>query len=511
MVSKVKTMGPSKRPPLAYVAVLSLGACMIPFLSQIDLNSTRTPAFRRSLAFKDANYYSTLQSGVDPSIERHARESADTGNDICSEVFVYLPGPFAFHGHGSQLNNYILALMTATYMGMPMVLREPPLDKQIYAGGSQFGCPVDTFEESRTEAGQTSWDVKPGFPSGLSRLIEHPTWLSHGCSISCVEDYDYEELTSTIARTQLKGELPSITCQNPDGKTVKAHLSGNFGTRLYYRSIDKEFTQRPSPQARKWALQLGASPEEAEIFTNIRSPREIWDFATALMNKSGILRYQPWIARDVEMFIKSFDIPFDHGYDTIHVRRGDKLEMESRGEVVNYWKSQGYSDESEFPTDYIPFAHYLSQYDKNECADKGVKSIDRHVYVATDDPIVVKEEIAKLTNSEGGNIALVNGCHSLTFYFNPTDDSNFHIDEGGDNDSCFSRYHRNIASMADFMIIAKSSTFIGEYNSNWGRLLRTVRTVMNDVDTKINGADRYTKTLDTRVAWGSTNPRNPGI
>ena len=69
----------------------------------------------------------------------------------------------------------------------------------------------------------------------------------------------------------------------------------------------------------------------------------------------------------------------------------------------------------------------------------------------------------------------------------------------------------------------QSGTVSGEFNSNWGRLLRTMRVRLDspfiqddfwnkDVEKKIVGEvrPRYTKTLDMRIAWGPTTPRLPG-
>jgi hypothetical protein len=89
------------------------------------------------------------------------------------------------------------------------------------------------------------------------------------------------------------------------------------------------------------------------------------------------------------------------------------------------------------------------------------------VYVATDDPVVVKEEIANLPNRIDDRTVLWNDCHELSFYFNPTDESAFHLNGDGETgfsdgteDTCFNRYHRNIASIADMVILAKSRTFV---------------------------------------------------
>lgn len=42
-------------------------------------------------------------------------------------------------------------------------------------------------------------------------------------------------------------------------------------------------------------------------------------------------------------------------------------------------------------------------------------------------------------------------------------------------------YDRNIHSIADLMILTKSNTFVGEFNSNWGRVVRIFRTQLNDM------------------------------
>lgn len=41
-------------------------------------------------------------------------------------------------------------------------------------------------------------------------------------------------------------------------------------------------------------------------------------------------------------------------------------------------------------------------------------------------------------------------------------------------------YKRNIHSIADLMILAKSNTFVGEFYSNWGRIVRIFRAHFND-------------------------------
>ena len=76
---------------------------------------------------------------------------------------------------------------------------DPPNDKSSYAGGSQFGCPKDAFDEtqimqsSQASSPDGSWQVKENSPRGFSRLIDHPTWLSGGCPIPCADTYTYND------------------------------------------------------------------------------------------------------------------------------------------------------------------------------------------------------------------------------------------------------------------------------------------------------------------------------
>ena len=133
------------------------------------------------------------------------------------------------------------------------------------------------------------------------------------------------------------------------------------------------------------------------------------------------------------------------------------------------------------PKNYIPFSFYMEQLKKNG-GDQGIKTI----YVATDDPLVVKQEIANLTNSQG-----------YRFIMNPDDASSTgHIQTGHD---CQERYRKTIAAVTDLMVLSKANIFVGEYNSNWRRLVRTWRTSFdNNIGTG--------KPRDIRPAFGNRQP-----
>eukprot|EP00984_Skeletonema_dohrnii_P024438 scaffold13551_cov107-Skeletonema_dohrnii-CCMP3373.AAC.2 len=187
----------------AYAATLLLGVAMSSFivmnlqlqgfLSSFYPSTSRSFFLRRSLSFYEIEKYSTLQdvNDIDPSIELRAK--AEANDDKCTNLFLYLPGitGVATHGHGSQINAYILAMLDGTYLNRNVLLVEPPNDVSTFAGASQFGCPVDAFEDihmkSPASSAPENWQIKENFPGGLSRRINHPTWLSGGCSMPCAD------------------------------------------------------------------------------------------------------------------------------------------------------------------------------------------------------------------------------------------------------------------------------------------------------------------------------------
>lgn len=549
----------SRPPPFAYVLVLSLGAVMAPFLLSMD-SSIISLYGRRNLSnvslysLKDTERYSQLQAleDIDPTIEERARNDYDS--DRCSRVFVYLPDQFSDHGHGSQINTYIAGFLASAFLDRPMVLLEPPMEKSKYSGGSQFGCPVDAFHETVTKTslrGEANWHVREDFPMGFSRLVDHPAWRSGGCDVPCA-DYTYARWVGLYQKYQGRGEFEEFTCTNPDGTEANVVVSGGGKILQWYREHGPRMTRfhplQTTPEAAaRFAANLGATPQEAEMFSNMHGSKLIWDYVLGLMNKAGFLKFRPWVARDVELFLKSFDLPVDEEYSAIHVRRGDKLAVEAREEVQKYWRGKlgamgkaGSLDPNNLPTDYVPFAHYLAKWDgPDKCLrdeEDKVQVTKHNVYVATDDPVVVRREIAELPNHMDDNTVLWNDCYLLTFYFNPTDASSFHLNGDGEEgfkdkdveDSCFMRYHRNVASIADMMLLSKARTFIGEYNSNWGRVIRTMRVRLNVPVAKSDDGGEYveptmaqgvgsltrttlTRTLDTRIAWGSAGERKPGL
>jgi hypothetical protein len=416
----------------------------------------------------------------------------------CEDVMLFMPAVFARNGHGSQLNNYLLAAMLATYMGKAMVLLEAPEKYSKYPSGSQFGCPPEAFasaEEFLNSEGnnRAKLEMRRDFPKGLKRLVIHPSWISRDCPVPVCNAFDYNSWDA-IRKAQRdyysSGKLPKeIKCDEEEGQVMVTVVGGEEVRQYFERQFKKKMLDRSSRGAREraynWAVRLGATDYQARVFSKTTEEVEIWDFVSALLARSGLVTLQPWIARDVREFIQSSKLPLDQPHDSIHVRRGDKLATEAREEVVNYWHSQGFERQEDFPLNYIPFTHYLRLWE-TDCQSvwsgeaKGKRRV-RTIYVATDDPDNVKEEIKKLPRGQGGTV-IVGGCERVKFVFSPeAHHGSFHISDGGVKADCVERYKRNIHSIADLMILTKSNTFVGEFNSNWGRIVRVFRTQLNDM------------------------------
>jgi len=460
--------------------------------AQLESAAGKARTFIDSDWMDHKSQYQTLvpPSEIDFKLERRLFETP--GYKQCGRILLYLPHDFARNGHGSQLNNYLLAAMLATYLDMAMVVLDAPEEETNYANGSQFGCPVDGFQDPVEYANfqgenHKFLSMKPGFPTGLSRLIQHPTWLSRDCPVPKCKFHTYTSWDA-IRKTQKNNIMKRKSCEEEYGETQVTAMGGNQVRSFFEKVYKKKMLDRKSKRARRaaydWAIRLGASLYEAEIFSRIKDEHQIWDYVSGLMGKSGILTFQPWIARDVRELVEKSDLTLTEPHDSIHVRRGDKLKFDSREEVVNYWHSQGYERQKDFPMNYIPFSHYLRLWE-SDCKSywytaDGQESV-RTIYIATDDVQTVRQEIASMPKGRNGT-TIVGGCERVRFVFSAAeDDVAFHLHEGGVGKvDCVDRYKRNINSVADLMIVTKSNTFVGEFTSNWGRLVRVFRTKLND-------------------------------
>jgi len=413
---------------------------------------------------KDEVQFETLipPSEIDFAIQRRLRVEEERN---CDDILLYLPRTSAKQGQGVDLNGYLLAALLATYMGKAMVVLETPAAATNFEAVSWFDCPVDVFKKDAIHA--KSKLSKEDFPTGLSRLIQHPPWLSHGCPIPCQTSYDFFKWNDLR-----KQHIQQVTCQNDnDRQAIVFAVSGEDARQYFERQWREQMLERPSAAAYDWAIRLGAKRYEAQTFAKLQKEEDIWYYVSALIARSGIIRFQPWIARDVKALIKSSGLPLDWPYIAIYVHRGDRLQKESR-EAVSSMPSKEFEIEEKRPLKVIPFQNYLQPWDSTDCNGKA-----HLVYIATDDPRRIQEEIDRLPKGSGGD-TIVKECQKLNFIFSPVKSIHL-LDEDAKND-CFELHRFNIAAIADLMILAKSDTFVGEFNSNFGRLVRIFRTAVNN-------------------------------
>jgi hypothetical protein len=140
--------------------------------------------------------------------------------------------------------------------------------------------------------------------------------------------------------------------------------------------------------------------------------------------------------------------------------------------VEAFWRKQGYNASTQ-PTNYIPFSHYLTKLDASSPPD---------IYVATDDPEIVKREIRALEPNR------------FRFHFNPEPASTTgHLQDDSD---CARKYDKTIAAMVDLVMVIRSTIAVAEYSSNWGFLVRFHRTFFAD------GHAGSASARDMRIAFG---------
>ena len=230
--------------------------------------------------------YQTLVPPSEIDFKLEGRLFETPGYKQCGRILLYLPHDFARNGHGSQLNNYLLAAMLATYLNMAMVVLDAPEEETNYANGSQFGCPVDGFQDPVEYANfqgknHKFLSMKPGFPTGLSRLIQHPAWLSRECPVPKCKFYTYTTWDA-IRKTQKNNILKRKSCEEEYGETQVTAMGGNQVRSFFEKVYKKKMLDRKSKRARRaaydWAVRLGASLYEAEIFSRIEDEHQIWDY-----------------------------------------------------------------------------------------------------------------------------------------------------------------------------------------------------------------------------------------
>lgn len=292
----------------------------------------------------------------------------------------------------------------------------------------------------------------------------------------CQTSFDY--LKWNNVRRQ---KLQQVTCQNENDRQSIVFAVGCDDIGDYFEHHWKELMlERPSATAYEWALRLGAKGHEAENFSQLLTEEDIWDYVSALLARSGIIRYQPLIARDIEAFVKATGLPLLLPYGAIYIHIGE----------------YGHQSQSE-GRNIASFEEYLQLFDSIDCNDETYP-----VYIVSDDLPGIQQEIDRMNASGGG--AVVQACLKMNFILSPVSMSNSSHNDGIQTD-CLRLYHDNIASIANVMILSKSDTFAGEFNSNLGGLVRIFRSNINNFPRKTHSGP-----VLVRSAFSFRGSSNPG-
>jgi hypothetical protein len=365
-------------------------------------------------------------SSFDSLTMRRENGNDDRNSENCQRILLYATDYLNPGGLVAQLNTYLRASLIAILENRRLVFLHSTED-------SMFGCPFNYTHSN--------------CPGGLSQLID-PSPLSHHCGVpSCHNIQKWFRLAYRVI--QKKNLDPHINCKAKNtNETVSVLLLGGYPIRDYFRDHIQPRLEAAS-QMEEWAPRLGASASQIQSMVSEASNNSSNLYRNQVLSLlKPMIRWQPWIQKDVEALWKDYD-PLPKDYVGIHIRRGDKLLVEARYWVEEYWKNRGYPS-TNMPENYIPLTAYLEK----------VPLIAKHVYIATDDMQTIQEEIKELPSSQ-----------QWQFHFNPFTTGG-HLNTLADSRD---QYHHTIAAIFDLTVLANAKVFVGEYNSNWGRWVRFKR------------------------------------
>lgn len=359
----------------------------------------------------------------------------------CDRILLFATDYLNPVGIVAQLNTFLRAVLIAIVEDRRLVFLHSNDE-------SMFGCPGNNGkDDSLLEQQQSS------YPGGLSHVLD-VSLLSHQCPPPpCQRLQKWHRLAYRVIQKKNMDSL--IPCRGLDTNTPSTSvlLLGGYALRQYFRD-EVQPKLNTAENLEDWGKRLGLdNTEEIQSLqkdaNNNATHSSYRDQVMRLVKP--FVRFQPWIVNDVKRLVNNDytgAVPFREMIG-IHIRRGDKLKVESRYWVEEYWRKQGYSTE-DMPTNYVPLTAYLQKIPPSS------ESI-RHVYIATDDPITVEKEMQDLPNRD-----------QWRFHFNPLATSG-HLNT---LENCHDKYQHTIAAIFDLMVLESCSLFVGEFNSNWGRWIR---------------------------------------
>ena len=389
--------------------------------------------------------------------------SDDSG---CDDILLYIPDGPTQESFESQLSNYILAAMMATFMNRALVI-------------------LDDFQQKCSET------------TSLSNLIQIPDWLTRKCQVPCQSTHDYLSWTQVGDTSSSSSQEVKCISDNRRQTTVYVVSADAIRAKMEFQ-FKKLMLQSPQQFLHDWAIRLNASPTQASIFSQLQGEDDKWNYLAALVTESNLVDFHPSLVQDANNHMQQLGLDLTQApYDAIYVRRGDELldDPESGRWVDNYWESRGYYNrKTKTPLhSYIPLIHYARHNNTMGCNIE----TPRHVYIITKDHTTIEREI-----EDHGEPAI-----QFTVIPQPTDT---HSMAG-----CQEQYENIIASIANLLVLNNSETFIGDFHSILGRLVRGFRTTLSHdtVEEAAGFSDKqglFMHQKDTRIAWGYPSLGPPG-
>lgn len=492
----------------------------------------------------DAQYQTFLPpSDIDFSIPRRAHWVKGKDRQ-CDNVLLFL-SPSSSHDasyttnltHGTyELRGYFMAAMMATYTNRALVVLDAPMDvnaeKRSWYDCEATPTTVDEMVENmdattpismedqgrrrvqrRTKGNkkidrqnnnkeqQQQRQSQPTLFNGLNHLIQHPQWLSHGCPVPCQSSYDYsmwndvrdtnmqweeeeeqEQQHQTSNNSIDQQQQHQVICHNDDNRQATVFIVGLDDISQHFTHLwITQMSIRPNyNDAHQWAINLGAKGHEAQTFASLEHSNDIWDYATALMARSGMIRFQPSFALEIKLRIKSSTLPLNWPYTAISTYRG----------ILSGEKEEATTTSNKRPRELLT---YFQQLEHIQCkiGNSRKEGSSNVVYIATDDPSWVQDEIDIFLRGSSPN------CRNVQFILsnNNNNDVSAMIKQG--DDYCTQLHREKVNVMADLMILAKSKTYVGgekEWmdmsSDNVAWLVQTVRTLVgspSDANTCYDG------------------------
>ncbi|EJK72296.1 hypothetical protein THAOC_06183, partial [Thalassiosira oceanica] len=261
-------------------------------------------------------------------------------------------------------------------------------------------------------------------------------------------------LAGTVALSRRRGGgetgipgVASVLCEESASNVLVVTSESVF---TYFHQLRPEMVDRTSVEsirkAHGWAVNLGAAEDEAAIMSTLQGEGDIMDYAEALAARTGIPMLQPWISRDVQSFVAR-----------------NRMENWMAGDYPAIYK----------PEDQVSLVKYLVKFSEVQGA---VPPLDTGGTAHRPDKRRKR-------------------CLGFTFKVGPTPGDGGRVR----NPTCRDRYDETIATVAELMVLARSSILVGDLSTNEGRLARSFRSTLSNSTLILHGGVRPTALRATVV------------